>query len=264
MVLHIFPAAKITANDSYSIITDYLGTPVEMYNSKGEKTWEAEYDIYGKVRNLAKGSLNDCPFRYQGQYEDVETGLYYNRFRYYAPDEGVYISQDPIGLAGRNPNQYAYVKDVNTWLDRFGLNVEYFPTDGLGRPTGGMAEVTNSSLGTGTDASINPPGWEGGAHPHHQQRGHLIANNHGGSGTDSRNIVTITDGTNHPGMTKVENKVTRHVKAGNTVLIEVKPNYTGNNLVPDSVSMYAIDQNGNVIADTTIENGLRQNTACCK
>ncbi|WP_299902887.1 RHS domain-containing protein [uncultured Aquimarina sp.] len=39
-------AAKITEDDSYSIITDYLGTPVEMYNSNGEKTWQVEYDIY--------------------------------------------------------------------------------------------------------------------------------------------------------------------------------------------------------------------------
>lgn len=65
-------------------------------------------------------------------------------------------------------------------------------------------------------------------------------------------------------MSKVENKITKHVKAGNTVLIEVKPNYIGNNLVPDSMSIFAIDQKGNVIADTTIENGLRQNTICCK
>ena len=60
-------------NAQSSIITDYLGTPVEMYNSKGQKTWEVEYDIYGKVRKLVKGSLEDCPFRYQGQYEDEET-----------------------------------------------------------------------------------------------------------------------------------------------------------------------------------------------
>ncbi|WP_299902879.1 RHS repeat-associated core domain-containing protein [uncultured Aquimarina sp.] len=45
----------------------------------------------GFFRKLVKGSLNDCPFRYQGQYEDSETELYYNRFRYYSPDEGVYI-----------------------------------------------------------------------------------------------------------------------------------------------------------------------------
>ncbi|EEF78359.1 RHS repeat-associated core domain-containing protein, partial [Phocaeicola coprophilus] len=61
------------------------------------------------------------PFRYQGQYEDEETGLYYNRFRYYSPQMGMYISSDPIGLAGNNPTLYGYVQDVNTWMDIFGL-----------------------------------------------------------------------------------------------------------------------------------------------
>ena len=46
------------------------------------------------------------PFRFQGQYEDEETGLYYKRFRYYAPNTGNYISQDPIGLSGSNPTLY--------------------------------------------------------------------------------------------------------------------------------------------------------------
>ncbi|SUB89296.1 Cell wall-associated polypeptide CWBP200 [Porphyromonas macacae] len=48
----------------------------------------------------------NCPFRYQGQYEDEETGLYYNRFRYYDPNAGNYISQDPIGLEGDLLNLY--------------------------------------------------------------------------------------------------------------------------------------------------------------
>ena len=39
---------------------------------------------------------NLIPFRFQGQYEDEETGLYYNRFRYYSPEEGCYTQQDPI------------------------------------------------------------------------------------------------------------------------------------------------------------------------
>ena len=72
-----------------------------MYDAEGIKTWQAEFDIYGKIRTFAGRSLNDCPFRYQGQYEDSETGLYYNRFRYYDPSTGAYISQDPIGLAGK-------------------------------------------------------------------------------------------------------------------------------------------------------------------
>jgi RHS repeat-associated protein len=70
-----------------------------------------------------------CPFRYQGQYEDAETGLYYNRFRYYDPSSGVYLSQDPIGLAGGNPTLYGYVKNTNSWLDEFGLDCHHIATN---------------------------------------------------------------------------------------------------------------------------------------
>jgi RHS repeat-associated protein len=126
------PAARITGDGSQSIVTDYLGTPVQMYNAKGEKTWEADLDIYGKVRTFAGRSLSDCPFRYQGQYEDSETGLYYNRFRYYDPNIGSYISQDPIGLAGNNPTLYGYVKDPNTWTDVLGLYTYYQLKDASG------------------------------------------------------------------------------------------------------------------------------------
>ncbi|CAM4376748.1 RHS repeat-associated core domain-containing protein [Zobellia roscoffensis] len=115
------PAAKIIDGEQFSIITDYLGTPVEMYNAQGARTWAVEYDIYGKVRKLVEGSLEDCPFRYQGQYDDIEIGLYYNRFRYYSANQGVYLSQDPIGLKGGNPNQYAYTRNSNLWIDPFGL-----------------------------------------------------------------------------------------------------------------------------------------------
>jgi RHS repeat-associated protein len=90
------PAAKLMGDKKYSIITDYLGTPAQMYDEKGQLTWEARLDMYGKVANFVGRSLNDCPFRYQGQYEDSETGLYYNRFRYYDLDTGNYLSQDPI------------------------------------------------------------------------------------------------------------------------------------------------------------------------
>jgi hypothetical protein len=51
----------------------------------------------------------------------VETGLYYNRFRYYSPEEGMYVTaQDPIRLMGGN-RLYGYVHDPNAWLDVFGL-----------------------------------------------------------------------------------------------------------------------------------------------
>jgi RHS repeat-associated protein len=115
------PAAKLTGTDLYSIITDYLGTPVEMYDGAGNTSWSVEYDIYGKIRKQHAGNAVDCPFRYQGQYEDEETGLYYNRFRYYDDETGRYTSSDPIGISG-GFNTYAYVHDPNTWVDVLGLN----------------------------------------------------------------------------------------------------------------------------------------------
>ncbi|MCG8701196.1 MAG: AHH domain-containing protein [Bacteroidales bacterium] len=62
------------------------------------------------------------------QYEDEEIGLYYNRFRYYNPDSGTYVSQDPIRLEGSNPNIYAYVYDVNICVDENGLMPSWMPT----------------------------------------------------------------------------------------------------------------------------------------
>lgn len=114
------PCGKITDGKHYSIIADYLGTPTRMYDENGTKVWDCRLDIYGKVANFEGDSLSDCPFRYQGQYEDSETGLYYNRFRYYDPDSGNYLSKDPIGLNG-GMQLYGYVHDTNNWLDPLGL-----------------------------------------------------------------------------------------------------------------------------------------------
>ncbi len=113
------PVAKLSGNESYSIVTNYMGTPEAMYDSNGNRTWSCDLDSFGRVRKFT-GRLADCPFRYQGQYEDEETGLYYNRFRYYSPEMGGYISLDPIRLRG-GFNLYAYVQDSNYWIDYFGL-----------------------------------------------------------------------------------------------------------------------------------------------
>ena len=114
------PAAKLVANgDCFSIVSDYLGTPMQAYDKQGNKVWEQELDIYGRQRKRPSAFI---PFKYQGQYEDAETGLYYNRFRYYDPNAGSYISQDPIGLTGGNPTLYGYVGEPNSWIDVLGLS----------------------------------------------------------------------------------------------------------------------------------------------
>ena len=93
------PLAKFTPTRDLSVVADHLGTPAAMYDGEGRKVWENRMDFYGR-RLWTDGLAMDMCFRYPGQYEDNETGLSYNRFRYYDAGEGVYISRDPIGLAG--------------------------------------------------------------------------------------------------------------------------------------------------------------------
>ena len=91
------PSARLVGDRRYSIISDYLGTPIEAYDEEGQRVWARELDIYGQTRSEV-GETGFIPFLYQGQYLDGETGLAYNRFRYYSPETGAYISQDPIRL----------------------------------------------------------------------------------------------------------------------------------------------------------------------
>ncbi|WP_196069311.1 RHS repeat-associated core domain-containing protein, partial [Bacteroides thetaiotaomicron] len=126
----LIPTAKIQSDKSCSIVSDYLGTPIQMYDGQGNKTWDCTLDIYGKVIDFTGKFLYDCPFRFQGQYEDAETGLYYNRFRYYSAEIGCYLTHDPIGLAG-GILIYGYVSNPNSYIDpsgessyRLGKNLE--------------------------------------------------------------------------------------------------------------------------------------------
>ncbi|MBC3339058.1 type IV secretion protein Rhs, partial [Pseudomonas proteolytica] len=66
------------------------------------------------------------PLRFQGQYYDRESGLHYNRHRYYNPDNGRYLTPDPVKLAG-GVNGYLYAPNPTGWVDPLGLACK--PTD---------------------------------------------------------------------------------------------------------------------------------------
>ena len=101
---------------------DHLGTPIATHNAKGEAVWTAEYKAWGRIRNetVSDGLKANIPFRFQGQYYDEESGLHYNRFRYYDPEIGRFVSQDPIGFAGSD-NFYEYAPNPIRWIDPYGL-----------------------------------------------------------------------------------------------------------------------------------------------
>lgn len=116
------PTAKLKNDKKFSILADHLGTPTAMYNEEGESVWERSLDSCGRVKD---GNHGACPFMYQGQYYDKEIELAYNRFRYYDPEDGRYISVDPIGLESGEYGFYNYVDDPNFWTDNFGLSKTY-------------------------------------------------------------------------------------------------------------------------------------------
>uniref|UniRef100_UPI002ABE873B RHS repeat domain-containing protein n=1 Tax=Burkholderia cepacia TaxID=292 RepID=UPI002ABE873B len=92
---------------------DQLGTPQELTDEQSEIAWGAEYRAWGAVKEVIRKASDGRvelrnPIRFQGQYHDHETGLHYNRYRYYDPEVGRFVSKDPMGLAaGINPHVYA-------------------------------------------------------------------------------------------------------------------------------------------------------------
>ncbi len=124
----------------FYVHTDHLGTPQELTDESGQLVWAAQYKAWGgttqieqPARRITRQVGNAVQqvwaeqtdpvrqnLRFQGQYFDAETGLHYNRFRYYDPDCGRFISQDPIGLRG-GINLYQYAPNPVTWIDPLGL-----------------------------------------------------------------------------------------------------------------------------------------------
>ena len=100
------------------VITDHLNAPQMLLDSAGRNIWSATYDPFGKATITGNLKLN---LRADGQYEDSETGLYYNWYRYYNPSLGRYITSDPLGLAAGN-NTYIYVNgNPINYTDPMGL-----------------------------------------------------------------------------------------------------------------------------------------------
>ncbi|NRD72171.1 RHS repeat protein [Shewanella sp. VB17] len=123
------------------IINDHAGTARELCTEDGHIEWRGQQTLWGEhkshcnseslssqlsnraIRLSMEQAANDpvnCDLRYQGQVYDQETGLYYNRHRYYDPDSCQYLTPDPIGMAGGIRPQ-AYVHNPMEWVDPLGL-----------------------------------------------------------------------------------------------------------------------------------------------
>jgi hypothetical protein len=127
-------------------------------------------------------------------------------------------------------------------------NINYGELDSLGRPTGINAIITSDMIGTGSSASssIKPPGFLGGGKGGAgHARGHLLGKQLGGSGTDTRNLVTLYQNpVNTPVMRDFETSVRKTVEDGQIIDYSATPIYKGNNFMPSGVTLNASGDGG--------------------
>jgi len=124
-------------------LADHLGTIIDIadLNETTKVTSvvnHRRYNGFGKL--LSQTGAVDIIFGYTGKYSDAFTSLQNNLNRWYDPNLGKWISQDPIGFAAGDANLYRYVGNsptiatdpsgLETWWEKlFGR-----PLFGLGDP----------------------------------------------------------------------------------------------------------------------------------
>ncbi|RWX42975.1 RHS repeat-associated core domain-containing protein, partial [Candidatus Electrothrix aarhusensis] len=117
------PLALIEGGDApavYHYHNDPNGCPTRLTDARGEVKWAASYTAWGGIAELYVDEVTQ-PIRLQGQYADTETGLYYNRYRYFDAEAGQFVSADPLGLAAGS-NVYEFAVNAAGWIDPLGLN----------------------------------------------------------------------------------------------------------------------------------------------
>ncbi|MDD1151745.1 DUF6531 domain-containing protein [Pseudomonas sp. TNT2022 ID357] len=130
----ITPLAQQQGEKLWYIVTDHLGTPRELLDESGQLGWSNSPSVWGQARlwqaandefassNVVPINKTTCPIRFPGQYYDEESGLHYNRHRYYDPETAQYLSPDPLGLGGGTRPQ-GYVDNPLSWVDPSGLQM---------------------------------------------------------------------------------------------------------------------------------------------
>jgi RHS repeat-associated protein len=114
---------------------------VRVEDQTGQTVWRALLSPYGSVQ-VAEDASIEYSLRFPGHYHDAETGLFYNRFRYYDPVLGRYLESDPLGLAG-GINVYAYPSNPLGNVDLQGLHGKAHSKGKGNRKGGPKAESTS-------------------------------------------------------------------------------------------------------------------------
>ncbi|WP_052877928.1 RHS repeat-associated core domain-containing protein [Chromobacterium subtsugae] len=248
----------------YYYHTDHLGTPQALTDEQGRLALEMDYKAWGEAREVIADAASKAgirnPFRFQGQYHDDESGLHYNRHRYYDPEIGRFISRDPIGLMG-GINTHNYAPNSIQWVDPLGLwaagakyKYKYGPNGEIRSAT---AKIRPEDLNTGTKTSTSSRAFARSLGCPHDDAGHAIANRLGGSGGDD-GVFPQALGINRGQYRTHEAQIAEKVKAGDNVIVRVVPQYDKGSTRPHSV-LYQTRINGKTTT-RVFDNPLK---CCC-
>ncbi len=236
----------------YYFHTDQIGTPLEMTDVDGQIVWQATYKAWGQIESLARNEVEQN-LRFQGQYFDKETGLHFNTFRYYDPEIGSFITQDPIGLLGGN-NLYSYAPNTNGWIDPLGWCVNTAVTRGAaGQPIRATATITLADLRTGTATNKTSRAWARMLGNSDDDAGHILGKLLGGSGGKD-GVFPQLPGINRGLFRDFEKDVANLIeKTKSAVDVDIRFIYGKSLTRPDEI-VYEVSQNGKRILFDTFQN----------
>ena len=245
----------------YHYHCNHLGTPQELTDSDGDVvwlsydySWGGQFDRHYKPQQVGNYDVSESelqPIKFQGQSLDVETGLHYNRFRYYDSDVGMFISRDPIGLLGGS-NIFAYAPNPVMWIDPWGLaKTPNIVRDDLGRPTQWTFDVTPSDLHTGTPTNQATRDFARSLGGKYDDAGHVRASRLGGSGTHTDNIFPQSITVNRGKMRKFEEEIADIIeKEGLSGKATITPSYRGGSTRPSKIKYEVIFSDGSKLKKT--------------
>ncbi|WP_275368454.1 RHS repeat-associated core domain-containing protein [Xenorhabdus bovienii] len=155
------------------------GEPLALFDAGGHRVWrQPAQSLYGLRLGVPGENAELNPgLKFAGQWLDEESGLVYNRFRYYSPVASCYLTPDPIGLMG-GVNPYSYAPNPTGWIDPLGLAVcperyarykEFRKQGNIALDAGKLSKSKGGSWGkylTKLTGTTPPPGmWR--PHAHH-------------------------------------------------------------------------------------------------
>ncbi|MGM3162299.1 RHS repeat-associated core domain-containing protein [Dickeya undicola] len=221
------------------------GTPQALFTPDGALRWQAPKATLWGQRQAEKSESPDPGLAFAGQLRDSESGLCYNRFRYYDPAGGCYVSPDPIGIAGGESN-YGYVSNPMCWVDPFGLAKCPTLTHGAnGEILSAKATVSKAELRTGSGTNQSSRDYARSLGNQTDDAGHILGNVLGGQGGKG-NVFPQLPGINRGEYRVFENEVRKYIDKNGTVDIDWSFVYKNGGTRPTDI-IYNVSQNGKTV-----------------